>query len=218
MFPEVALKVWVWLTTIASLFTQQNSLENNIDALKSYNQAIKEAKQFQSELQKQIDETTLSVLNQSKTLSDAETGALKALEEQLDNEKKAFEMRNEQIGKYITDLLINGDKEAKIKTTNSEKVISIENEKNGQIVRINKETGKVVGQYSAFYNKTSFSITEEFAKKRVDQIIKEYQITQNLIKNNYNAKIQDELQKENERVRNEREKSAKKIKELVATM
>lgn len=201
--------------TIASLFTQKNSLDNNIDALNSYNQAIKEAKQFQSDLQKQIDATTLSVLNQSKTLSDAETGALKALEDQLDNEKKAFEMRNEQIGKYITDLLINGDKEAKIKTTNSEKVISIENEKNGQIVRINKETGKIVGQYSAFYNKTSFSITEEFAKKRVDQIIKEYKITQNLIKNNYDAKIKDEIEKENERVRNEREKAAKKIKEVI---
>lgn len=203
------------IETVSSLFEQKNSLEDNIGALKAYNEAIKESKKFQAELQKQIDETTISILNQSGKISDVQTGALKALEKQLEDEKKAFEMRNEQIGKYVTELLINGDKEAKIKTTNSEKVISIENEKNGQIVRINKETGKIVGQYSAFYNQTSFSTTEEFAKKRINQINQEYKITQNLIKNNYNAQIKDEIEKEKERQNKEKEKADKKIKELI---
>jgi len=203
------------IETVASLFEQKNSLEDNVGALKAYNDAIKESKKFQAELQKQIDETTISILNQSGKISDVQTGALKALEKQLEDEKKAFEMRNEQIGKYISELLINGDKEAKIKTTNSEKVISIENEKNGQIVRINKETGEIVGEYSAFYNKTSFSTTEEFAKKRINQINQEYKITQNLIKNNYNAQIKDEIEKEKERQKKEKEKPHKKIKELI---
>lgn len=196
------------IETVSSLFKQKDSLLENIDALKAYNEAIKESKKFQEELQKQIDNTTLSNLEQSKTLSSQEASALKALEKTIDSEGKAFEMRNNQIGKYITELLINGDKEAVIKQTITDNIIKIENEKSGEIVRLNKETGEVVGQYSAFYNKTLYSNTEAFAKSRIDQIRKEYRITQNLIKNNYDEEIKQTIIGEDV-------KSKKKIEKLV---
>lgn len=221
---QTALSIGITLLTIyggkivnviSSLFEQKDAFEENTEAVAIYNEEIERSIELQKDLQKNIDDATISTLKNKGLLTDASAAALRALDNQLDAFEKNEKERINNVTKLAQQILTTSDKDAKIAVTNADNIISIENKKTGEIIRLNKEANQVVGSFSAFYNKQLFTLEEEAFKKRLIGINEKDTITKNLIKARYDSEIEQIASGEKKKNDKVKEKGKEQEKELV---
>lgn len=185
----------------SELFGQSAAFELETKTLAILNDEFDRQIKLQEELQKATNNTNKEIAKLQ--LSDPGKALLDASDKALDKFRDIENGYTKAVGKAIITQLQQTEKEIDIATKRSKNAIEIENKKTGTIIRLNLEMNKVLGAYSAFYNKQIFTREEVALQAQLDKLDKAKQKSLALLNTQFNSEIDliEEKESEKDKVR-----------------
>jgi len=172
------------IETVANLFNQADAFDLNAEAMKLYNAEIERTQKAQDDLDKSIGKLQKDIIKYSKLVSEAGGAQLDAIDAATDKFLENEKARKKAIFDIVVAQLQSGNKEIEIKQQVTKDAIIIENKKNGEIIKLDRDLKNVLETQERFFGKKRLTINEKIIQDKLEQLNRETQI--------FNQKLDDE--------------------------
>lgn len=173
--------------TVYEVISQTSAFELETKTLQILNDEFEHQIKLQEELQKATNNTNKEIAKLN--LSDPGKALLDVADKATDKFQEIESGYTKAVSKAILTQIQLTEKEVDFATKRTKNAVEIENKKTGTIIRLNLEMNKVLGTYSAFYNKQIFTREEVALQAQLDKLNKAKQRSLALLNTQFNSEI-----------------------------